>query len=250
VSASTDPAVGVKAAVRRGLRHGKYFVGDHPALLPILLRATPEGTDKGITDRTELVIEGFPRSGNTFAVFAVKHAEGRPIDIASHVHHPAQVMLGVRKGLPTLVVIREPVGALASYLIAGAHGRPEAVLREYIRYHRTLLPYRDGFVVGRFEEVTKDLNVVIDRINARFGSSFRPFDQSPENVDAVFAAIEEHHLRTHPRQHAASVVPRPKGERDETNRRHVEALTSDALAPLLAEAREYHRIFTADLPDA
>ena len=66
--------------------------------------------------------------------------------------------------------------------------------------------------------------------------------------DAVFAAIEEHHLRTHPKQHAASVVPRPKGERDTANQRHVDALTSPALAPLLAEAREYHRIVTEDRP--
>ena len=41
-STETDPTRGAKAALRRGLRHGKYFVGDHPTLLPILLRALPD----------------------------------------------------------------------------------------------------------------------------------------------------------------------------------------------------------------
>ena len=47
----------------------KNFFGHEPIFLPILLRLTPLGTSRQITPATDLVIEGFPRSGNTFTTF-------------------------------------------------------------------------------------------------------------------------------------------------------------------------------------
>ena len=120
---SIDLSRAIQDSGRRVLRRGKYLVGHDPAFLPILLRATPMGTEKRITRDTDIVVEGFPRSGNTFAVFALRDASDGRLSVASHVHHPSQVKLAVRKGLPTLLVIREPVACLASYLIAGPHGR-------------------------------------------------------------------------------------------------------------------------------
>ena len=54
-----------RARGRRVMRIGKYAAGHNAVTLPLLLRATPEGTARAITDETALVVEGFPRSGNT-----------------------------------------------------------------------------------------------------------------------------------------------------------------------------------------
>ena len=64
--------------VRRLLRHGKYMIGHDPIFLPILLRLTPMGISKEITDHTDIVVEGFPRSGNTFTVFGAPKRRGQP----------------------------------------------------------------------------------------------------------------------------------------------------------------------------
>src|SRR5690242_9057843 len=54
-----SPSLAVRQACRRALRQGKYLIGDNPVFLPVLLRATPEGTSRAITPRTQLVVEGF-----------------------------------------------------------------------------------------------------------------------------------------------------------------------------------------------
>src|SRR5687768_15078094 len=66
---------------------------------------------------TELVIEAFPRSGNTFAVVAFQLAQARPVKIAHHLHAAAQVTRGVRLRKPTLVLIRDPLKAVSSHLV-------------------------------------------------------------------------------------------------------------------------------------
>jgi hypothetical protein len=251
--ASVDPAslprqgaaIALRQATRRVLRRGKYWVGDRPALLPLLLRATPEGVTKAITDDTVLVIEGFPRSGNTFALFAFRNAQGPGVNSVGHVHHPAQVIAAARLGLPTLLVIRPPVPCLASYLVTAPHGRPAGVLREYIHYHTALLPYRGAVVVGEFEQVTTSFSKVIEALNLRFGTSFAPFDESVTNVEAVFGDIERHHAAMHPRKAVERVVPRPSSERKLENAHYAALLEAPELAELRARAEDLYQVFVS-----
>ena len=170
---------------RRLLRTGKNALGHDPVFLPILLRLTPLGTSRQITDHTELVIEGFPRSGNTFTVLCLQDVAQNQLLLSSHVHHPSQLKLAVDRGVPTVLVVREPVAALSSYLTFGQHGRPADVFREYYLYHRELIPYADRVLILDFEEIISDMPAIIERINCRFSMVLPPFDQSPENVDST-----------------------------------------------------------------
>jgi hypothetical protein len=200
---------------RRLLRHGKYILGHDPTLLPILLRLTPMGTSRKITDLTQLVVEGFPRGGNTFTVFALQNAAHNQLRISSHVHHPSQVKLAVERGVPTVLVVREPIAVLSSYLTYGQHGRASDVFKEYSSYHRELIPYVDQVLVCEFEEIVSDMTSVIARINHRFSTEIPPFDQSPTNVDAVFAEIARQHGLLHPNLDPDQVAPRPSVARRE-----------------------------------
>ena len=161
--------------LRRGLRRIRVRLGDHPAFLPVILALTPQRLSRTLTGSTQLVVEGFPRCGNTFAVAAIELAQPGPVVISSHVHVPAQVKLAVRRKLPTLVVIREPLDAVASLLVAAPHVRPESALLEFAHHYDELLEWRHGVVVATFEEVTSDMGRVIECINARFGTTFVPF---------------------------------------------------------------------------
>ncbi len=230
-------------AGRRVLRRGKYLVGNDPRYLGLLLRLTPLGISREINDDTAVVIEGFPRSGNTFALFAMRQATENRVHIASHVHHPSQVKLAVASGVPTLLVVREPVDALASYLIAGPHGRTRGVLKEYIAYHRELAPYADSVLVCDFKEVTSDISSVITRLNERFGTDFPLFDHTPENVERAFNDIESHHRLVHPEDTRDSGVPRPSMRRSDLNARYRNQLQDPRYADLLAEARRLYEYF-------
>jgi hypothetical protein len=208
--------------------------------LPILLRLTPTGTSKQITDLTDLVVEGFPRSGNTFMVTAVENAAHHRIRIASHVHHVAQVKLACQRGLPTALVVREPLDTLASYLTYGQHGKPARCIQEYISYHRDLIPYLDQLLVCDFDENISDLSAVIERINERFGMRIPPFDGSPENLKRVTDEIATVHRLTHPRLESDLVAPRPTEARREVTARFRAELEQPRYARLLAEARELY----------
>ncbi len=185
-------AHGPRAAIRSALRRARQALGDHPVFLPILLRATPLGTSRRITNETELVIEGYPRSGNTFAHFAVLHAEPGAV-VTSRVHTPSQVKLAVRRRTPTLLAIRQPLDAVTSTMVAAPHIEIRTLLLEYIHHYEQLIPHLDRVVVATFDEITEDFDEVIAVLNEQFSLGLRPFGHTPEHVEEVFAAIRAHH---------------------------------------------------------
>ena len=217
---------------RRVLRRVREWLGDDPIFLPIVLRATPTGTVRRLTDRTQVVIEGFPRSGNTFAMFALRHAAaaaGSDVVISSHVHTPSAVKAAVHGHYPTLYVVRPPRDTIVSLLIAAPHVAFGAAIDEWTHHHRELLPYGDGFVLATFDEVTADFGAVTHRVNERFGTALPAYVPSPEHDEEVFAAIERNHQELH--GGTENVVPRPS----ELRRAEKEWLLEQLAAPRFDE---------------
>ena len=178
--------------VKRALRRGRIELADHPACAPLLVRVTGGGKRRDLTAATELVIEGYPRSGNTFAVEAFRSAQHAPVNISSHVHTPAQLLRAISAGIPALLVIREPIAAATSLMLAAPYTSASGVLYEWIRFHRRLVPRRDELVVATFDDVTTDMGAVIARINERYGTTFTSFQHDPTAEADVFAHIEAH----------------------------------------------------------
>lgn len=232
--------------VRRNLRRARELVGDEQLLLPVVLRATPTGTVRRLSDATQLVIEGMPRSGNTFAFFAIKHAEaqeGRDIQLSSHVHTPSAVRAAIGARFPTVVVIRRPLDAVVSLLIAAPHVRFAEAIDEWVHHHREILPYHDRFVVATFDQVTTDFGAVTERINDRFGTTFARYVPSAETDEAVFAAINRNHLELH--GGTENVVPRPSALRRAEKEWLLEQLSAPTYKPRFAEADVLYEAFTA-----
>ena len=231
-------------AARRLLRRGKYMLGHDPMFLPILLRLTPMGTSRRIGENTDLVVEGFPRAGNTFVVYALQSASGNRLQVASHVHHPSQVKLAVARQIPTVLVVREPIATLSSYLTYAQHGRPSGVLKEYVSYHQELVPYADRLLVCDFEESTSDMSSVIARINLRYSMEIPPFDQSPANVERIFAKIARQHGILHPKLDPDRVAPRPTAARQRISDHYRDELLDPRNDSLLEEAQNIYDYFT------
>jgi hypothetical protein len=161
----------------------------HPALAFPVARWLREG--EVIDANTEIVIEGFPSSANSFAVAAFRTAqEPKSVQIAHHTHAPAQVIKGLELRIPTMVLIREPEEAVLSLLARSRSLTPDAGLRGYIGFYEPLVADRGRFVVGSFTEVTTDFGAVINRVNALYGTSFRGFAHTEENAARMMDAIE------------------------------------------------------------
>jgi hypothetical protein len=231
----TGPAHDVASTARdlaaRAMYEGKTIVAMYPSIALPLSRI--RGRNHPIGPGTEVVIEGFPRSATSFAVAAFQMAQDRKVDIAHHTHSPAQVIEAVRRGIPTLLLVREPEDAILSHLVR----RPDLTvgqgLRGYVRFHRPLIRYRRGFVVGTFEQAVTRFGDLMLQVNDAFGTSFVPFDHTPENVQRCMETIESYVRRNHPPERVEMVVPRPSAERSG----HKEMLRPKYRAPEMASLR-------------
>jgi hypothetical protein len=175
------------------LRHlARMRISEHPFLyLPLARRRYPGPSPEVIGPDTELVIDGFTRSASTFAVYAFQLAQERPVRVAHHLHAPAQLVEAARRGIPAIALIRDPEGALLSQVIQEPDVALPVALLSYSRFYERLMPFRPSLVVGRFDEVTTDMGAVIRRANARFGTSFVPFEHTEANARACLDLMAE-----------------------------------------------------------
>jgi hypothetical protein len=153
------------------------------------------GTRAILSDDTQIVIEAYMRSANTFSVVAFQMAQPQPVRVAHHLHAPIQLIAAAERGIPALSIIRKPADATASVTIRSPYVSLEQAVDAYIRFYEPLIAYRDRCFVARFEDVTSDLGAVIDRVNANYGTAFTPFDHTEENVRQAYALIDERALR-------------------------------------------------------
>ena len=144
-----------------------------------------------LSGRTDIVIDGFPRSANTFAVVSFEQAQNQAgaTHIAHHTHVPATIVEGCSRGLPVIVLIRDPVEACASLAVYGDQ-RPELVLADWIWFYQTCWSVRHGFVTVPFECAVSDFDAVISAVNRRWSKSYQLFGATDEKLAKVQESIE------------------------------------------------------------
>jgi hypothetical protein len=218
------------------------MLGRFPRLVPVL---APFRRAETVEPDTRFVIEGFPRSGNTFATAAFEVAtKPRKPKLGHHVHSPAHVLAAVRLDIPTLVVVRPPKDAIPSFAIQQPHISIRQALRAYVRFHRILLPHVDGFVVATFDQVTGDFGEVLVRVRSRFGTPWT-FEHTEENAREALRLIEEENRRRWQGARLQSMGAFPSEARDRLKTAVTAAYRDERLAPLRARADDLYRRFAA-----
>ena len=171
---------------------------------------------------TRICIEGAPRSANSFAVrlFGVAN----DVHIGHHTHSILNVRRALRYGVPVLILIRNPLDAIASSCVY--HDRDtEGVDREvssWILFYRYVERVRDRVVLADFATVVDDFNSTIEAINSKFGSEFNLVDDVEAASQRVFEDIQEYSARIGEK---AGQVPLPTAGRGQA-KAHYHALLS------------------------
>ena len=191
---------------------------------------------------TDLCIEGYNRSANSFAVKAFRDAndsETYTHKLATHTHASSQVKQALAYGIPTMVLIREPLAAVASQKALAVQLMQvkdpmafpiEIFVRLYMDFYRHLQPYADQFVVVSFEQATSDFSRVIERLNTKFGTSYAAIEHTKDKEEELFEKGRVH------------LSPSP--ERDAIKRQLEQELDTLKQTSLLAEAGEVYRRFS------
>src|SRR5215211_5981100 len=132
----TGSSVHEHPAVFRFEKWLQIYAGKHPSAFYGLYRLARKDQARVVTPDTQLVIEGFPRSANTFARVAFNRAQSGRVRIAHGLHVPAQVIRASTWRIPTLILIRKPKDAVLSFAIRDPISVDQA-LRYYITFYET-----------------------------------------------------------------------------------------------------------------
>lgn len=226
-------------------------LGQHPSLFHTLMPLrTVLGGGAGmapLTRDTELVIDGFYRSANGFAIRAFLSAQPRRVKLANRTHVPATIIRAVEWNIPALVLIREPKDVAVSYTLKWPYLSGEDSLREYVAYYNAILPYRSDYVVASFDEVTTEFGHAIARVNERFNTKFALFQHNTASVRTVTDGIQSRDRAAFGDDVAKSSLPSPQKEALSLSYRKM--LEIDQLQPLIADAEQLYRTLSGTATD-
>lgn len=231
---------------KNGILIGKYktrqWLGLYPSLFfPTMRLVGSQPTrDRLLSPETELVIEGFPRSSNTFALVAFELAQSRPVKLAHHLHAPAQIIRAVQWQIPSLVVIRNPEDAVLSMIVFSSFPAKD-LLEAYYLFYKSVLPYSHGFVCATFDEITTDYGSIIQKINERFGTNFDVFKHTKENLDRCFQVIDAKDMRFTGRETVSkTMIARQSPEKEVLKEKYKNVFADRKSAFLLEKCRRIH----------
>lgn len=168
----------------------RSFFGRYPLLFYSLYGLVPKNRMLSVDRDTQLVIEGFPRSANTFAVGAFRTAQPIKVRVAHHMHVPAQIIRAVRWEIPTIVLIRQPKDAVVSLAMYDPQISISQALKCYVSFYQTISFYRSEYVVASFEETTNDYSKIIQKINHKFNTKFVDRPLTNAELKSIFQKIE------------------------------------------------------------
>lgn len=189
----------------------RNFLVRHPFLFYAYYSRHPRCSDRVVKHDTELVIEGFPRSANTFALFAFQKAQDQPVRIAHHLHAQSQIELGVRYGLPVITLIREPIGAVTSLVTRHPENGVKESLLQYLKFYSSVAKLAEQVVIAEFDTVINDYGSIIRRVNTKFGTRFLLYYNTPALDDQIFAEIDA--LNLEKEQGAIHQLARPSQQK-------------------------------------
>ena len=179
----------------------------------VYVRLRPQLRHAVVTPRTQLILDGFPRSANAYAEWAFRYANGEGVRVAARLHSPRAVQIGARYAIPTIVLVREPRAAVASWLQYKPGLHPQEAFDRYAHYYDTVLASREHVVIAHFDQVVDDFGAVIEACNVRFGTRFTPYPGGAraeawvrERIESAWSDDETGLLSEHE-------VPRPSADR-------------------------------------
>ncbi|MFX0197327.1 MAG: hypothetical protein ACFFCW_14480 [Candidatus Hodarchaeota archaeon] len=146
-----------------------------------------------VKGKTKICIEGYPRSANSYLVRMFKMANNiPPVQICHHSHSIHIVKKAVKFRIPVLVVIRNPIDAITSLCIArkGIKGVSNQNITihifEYLDFYSWISKNLDKVELCSFENVISNFNLVIAKLNDRFGTEFNGFFNEDRGKQQVF----------------------------------------------------------------
>ncbi|MGE0755271.1 MAG: hypothetical protein AB7L92_08955 [Alphaproteobacteria bacterium] len=151
------------------------------------------GFDLDIASR-DYVVQGFPRSGNTFLAMLLKEFAARPVNIFTHLHVPAMFTLALENDKTIFMPVREPLGSVVSLIQMKGWSCGRA-LDHYVEYYTNAQRFIDRVQVMDFKNFTRDIPLALQIIEQHSGIPYKKPASHEKAEERVFALIDELNIR-------------------------------------------------------
>lgn len=99
--------------------------------------------------------------------------------------------MAIKLGLPTVVLIREPIGAISSLLVADEQLSENIAIESYIDFYKKIKINKSKYVIADFGEVINNPEEVIKRINSKFGMKYYYSEVSDKDKSDIFNNLDK-----------------------------------------------------------
>jgi hypothetical protein len=198
-----------------------------PNIFPLVQWVRRKNASFFCSSNTDLVIEGFDSSANSFIVNIFRMLDSE-INISHHTHSVANMKRARYYKVPTIVLYRDPEDAIPSSV---SRFRPslEEALHRYICFYRYALQVQEEVELVSFETATSRFEDAVRRVEEGTPLSFDEFDR---------AALEERvvtHIQDWSKRHGKEQEKALPSEERERRKKHLRASLQSM--PKLEEAR-------------
>ena len=215
------------------------YIRKKPQLFYRIMLFKPRYREILITEKTEIVIEGYPRCANTYAVAALWITQDRKLSVARHTHAIAQIIRASEKQLPTLLLIRNHEDAIISYVIREKNVDISLAINRYIDFYRVAHSLAKGFVISDFDHTITQYHSLLENLNTRYGLSLNVKRLNKTDLIKIQELVEDMERKSAGGLLSELKVSRPSKQRDMIKHKLREKLQS---YPRMGEAVTLYRM--------
>lgn len=176
---------------------------------------------------SDLVIEAYPRSGNTFTLDMLnvlqQDTQVPKLKFAHHTHRVENLLIGSKLNKPILVLIRKPEDAILSFAIFSDRD-VEFAAQRYFDFYSAVLQLEPRPVVFPFETVVSDFNRIVDAVNAATGGHVPRTQDVEADVARARERATERGKKLHGDQFSMRIAM-PNADREEVKRERRSQIT-------------------------
>jgi len=175
-------------------------------------------TEKYTNSSTDITIDGFQRSANTFAYVGFSILN-KNIKIAHHSHVPSQIIFSVKKNIHVLLLIRDPIDAIVSFYIFLNEEVPfKTIINSWKNFYLPLIVYKKKIYVSDFQDTIDNLELTIDNINLFYNTNYKSKFNGKNFKEEIFKIVKKSHKNKFKKNLNNNSLAIPVDSRDEKKR--------------------------------
>jgi hypothetical protein len=150
-------------------------------------------TEKYTNSSTDITVDGFQRSANTFAYVGFSILN-RDIKIAHHSHVSSQIIFSVKNNIPVLLLIRDPIDSIVSFYIFLNEEVPfKTIINSWKNFYLPLIAHKKKIYVSDFDDTINNFEETIDNVNSFYNTNFKSKFNGENFKEEIFKAIKQSH---------------------------------------------------------